>query len=173
VDAAQARMMDAGSREQQQEATAPESTSEVLRGAAGSSAAGGASNRADPAAAKSTLRAVVDSVALADRRAAREAWKRHEEQAERAAACEELAQHAQHAARRAVDRHRASHRADATGPIWSARWHSSRRRRPACTRLCTLHACGLCMRIVSDTGVCRGEWDRPPCRDVSAYWRGA
>jgi hypothetical protein len=176
VDAAQARMMDAGAREQQQEATAPESASEVLRGAAGSSAAGGASNRADPAAAKSTLRAVVDSVALADRRAAREAWKRHEEQAEqveRAAACEELAQHAQHAARRAVDRHRASHRADATGPIWSARWHSSRRRRPACTRLCTLHACGLCMRIVSDTGVCRGEWDRPPCRDVSAYWRGA
>jgi hypothetical protein len=72
-----------------------------------------------------------------------------------------------------VDRHRASHRADATGPIWSARRHSSRRRRPACTRLCTLHACGLCMRIVSDTGVCRGEWDRPPCRDVSAYWRGA
>ena len=91
MDAAQARMMDAGAREQQQEATAPESTSEVLRGAAGSSAAGGASNRADPAAAKSTLRAVVDSVALADRRAAREAWKRHEEQAERAAACEELA----------------------------------------------------------------------------------
>ena len=34
---------------------------------------------------------VVDSVALVDRRAAREAWKRHEEQAERAAACEELA----------------------------------------------------------------------------------
>ena len=112
MDAAQARMMDAGAREQQQEATAPESASEVLRGAAGSSAAGGASNRADPAAAKSTLRAVVDSVALADRRAAREAWKRHEEQAEqveRAAACEELAQHA---ARRAADHHRASHCAD-------------------------------------------------------------
>ena len=43
---------------------------------------------------------MVDSVALADRRAAREAWKRHEEQAERAAACEELAQHTLRAAPR-------------------------------------------------------------------------
>ena len=60
---------------------------------------------------------------------ARGAEAAHEEQAERAAAREELAQHA--ASPRAAPRTATT----PTGPIWSARWHSSRRRRPACARL--------------------------------------
>ena len=69
-------------------------------GAAAGSGSGGRANssspltRVDPAAAKSTLRAVVESAALADRHAAREAREKREAEAKRSALREELAQRA-------------------------------------------------------------------------------
>ena len=74
-----------------------------------------------------TLRAVIELVALADRRATREARKRRTRSR----------RSGRPRARSSLSTPRAAPRTATapTGPIWSARWHSSRRRRPACTRL--------------------------------------